>query len=46
MVEEDLEYYSELTSLLFEKYDSDGDNALNRNEWIYFSQDIYDYTQE
>ena len=38
-----MEYYSEMTSLIFDKYDVDGDGGLGRQEWVDFAQDIYDY---
>ena len=38
-----MEYYSEMTSLIFDKYDLDGDSGLSKEEWVEFARDIYDY---
>ena len=45
-MEQNIEYYTEITSLMFEKYDGDGDGGLDVPEWLNFATDIYDYTQE
>lgn len=38
-----MEYYADLTSLIYEKYDLDGDEGLSVQEWDEFAKDIYDY---
>jgi hypothetical protein len=38
-----MEYYDELTSLLYEKYDLNQDNRLSIEEWKSFGTDIVDY---
>ena len=42
-MEQDKEYYSEITSLIFDKYDVDGSGGLDGEEWVNFAVDIYDY---
>lgn len=41
-VEEKMEYYAELTDLVYEKYDLDHDEGLSAYEWHEFAKDIYD----